>query len=133
MGKKVKKTDVEWKMILTPQQYEILRNKGTEVAFAGEYYNSKDEGVYHCRACGKPLFSSAAKYDSGTGWPSYYKPATEDAVTEAEDRSHGTIRTEVLCSGCDSHLGHVFDDGPEPTGHRYCINSAALAFKPAKG
>jgi len=130
MNQDSKRTDGEWKKILSPEQYEVLRRKGTERAFTGKYYNSKEEGVYRCAGCGNPLFDSETKFDSGTGWPSYYRPVSEDAVETEQDRSHGMIRAEVLCARCGGHLGHVFPDGPEPTGKRYCINSISLDFEP---
>jgi peptide-methionine (R)-S-oxide reductase len=130
MNQEGNRSDAEWKKILSPDQYEVLRRKGTERAFTGRYYNSKEKGVYRCAGCGNPLFDSETKFDSGTGWPSYYEPISEDAVETEEDRSHGMIRTEVLCARCGGHLGHVFPDGPEPTGRRYCINSLSLEFEP---
>jgi peptide-methionine (R)-S-oxide reductase len=130
MNQEGKRSDAEWKNILSPEQYEVLRRKGTERAFTGRYYNSKEKGVYRCAGCGNPLFDSETKFDSGTGWPSYYEPISEDAVETEEDRSHGMTRTEVLCARCGGHLGHVFPDGPEPTGRRYCVNSVSLDFEP---
>jgi len=124
------RSDAEWKEVLSPEQYEVLRRKGTERAFTGKYYNSKEKGVYRCAGCGNPLFDWEAKYDSGTGWPSYYRPVSKDAVETEQDTSYGMVRTEVLCARCGGHLGHVFPDGPEPTGQRYCINSISLDFAP---
>ncbi|MDV6236586.1 peptide-methionine (R)-S-oxide reductase MsrB [Leptospira ellisii] len=129
MKYEVNKSEEEWKRELTPEEYRILRQKGTERAFTGALYNNHDKGTYVCAACGEPLFSSETKYESGSGWPSFYQPLKKESVDREEDRSHGMDRTEVLCSKCGGHLGHVFPDGPKPTGLRYCINSASLKFK----
>jgi len=128
MTKKTSKSNTDWEKELTPEQYKITREKGTERAFTGEYWNNHEEGIYRCACCGTELFKSDCKYDSGSGWPSFFAPVSDEVIRQESDHSHGMERAEALCSGCDAHLGHVFEDGPKPTGLRYCINSASLKF-----
>jgi peptide-methionine (R)-S-oxide reductase len=132
MDDKVEKTDAQWRNELTPEQYQVLRGKGTERAFTGEHWDAHDEALYRCAGCGTPLFRSDQKFESGTGWPSFCAPAAPDAVGTESDRSHGMTRTEVHCARCGGHLGHLFEDGPAPTGLRYCINSVSLKKEPPK-
>lgn len=132
MTEKIDKTDEEWQQELTAEEFIVCRKKGTERPFTGKYNDTKEEGMYLCRCCGEPLFNSAAKYDSGSGWPSFFQTSTETGVTEAQDATHGMSRTEIQCSHCGAHLGHVFADGPQPTGLRYCVNSLSLKLDKEK-
>jgi peptide-methionine (R)-S-oxide reductase len=132
MKEKIEKSDDEWRNNLSEEEFIVCRQKGTERPFTGEYHDSKEEGMYQCRCCGEPLFSSDTKYDSGSGWPSFFQPLTKDGITEERDASHGMSRTEIQCSRCGSHLGHVFSDGPQPTGLRYCVNSLSLKLEKNK-
>jgi peptide-methionine (R)-S-oxide reductase len=133
MAKKIVKSEEEWREQLTPEQYQVTRHKGTERPFTGEYYHFKGQGKYRCVCCGNDLFDSGTKYESGSGWPSFWAPVSEENVETERDTSHGMVRTEVMCSNCNAHLGHVFEDGPRPTGLRYCVNSASLQFVEEEG
>lgn len=131
-GKRITKSDAEWRTQLAPEQYEVCRQQATERPFTGKYHDSKRDGIYHCACCGNELFSAESKYDSGTGWPSFTQPIGDESVSTQDDHSTGTLRTEVICARCDAHLGHVFPDGPDPTGTRYCMNSIALDLEEPK-
>ena len=130
MFDKIRKTDAEWRSQMTPEQFRVARQKGTERPFSGEYWDKTEAGTYRCVGCGTPLFESRTKFDAGCGWPSYWEPVNSEVVERVRDASHGMVRVEVRCNRCGTHLGHVFEDGPEPTGERFCINSAAIQFKP---
>jgi len=132
MSDKIRKTDAEWRSQMTPEQFRVARQKGTERPFSGEYWDKTDAGTYRCVGCGTPLFESSTKFDAGCGWPSFYQPIAGENVAEQVDTAFGMRRTEVVCAACEAHLGHVFDDGPEPTGLRYCMNSVSLKFEPSK-
>jgi peptide-methionine (R)-S-oxide reductase len=132
MSEKIERSDEEWRKLLSSEEYQVLRRKGTERAFTGRYWQTKEPGTYVCAACGNALFSSETKYESGSGWPSFYAPLEDEAVTTETDYSHGMVRTEAMCARCGSHLGHVFEDGPAPTGLRFCMNSASLKLEPEK-
>ena len=132
MSDKIRKTDAEWRSQMTPEQFRVARQKGTERPFSGEYWDKTDAGMYRCVGCGTPLFESSTKFDAGCGWPSFYQPIAGENVAEQVDTAFGMQRTEVVCAACEAHLGHVFEDGPEPTGLRYCMNSVSLKFEPSK-